>query len=50
LSVRESDTEIQVQLGSGVLFDTGKFELKPAVTSTPEGRQKNRRVEVRVQK
>ena len=34
--VRESDTEIQVQLGSEVLFDTGRFELKPAATSTLE--------------
>lgn len=34
MSVRESETEIQVQLGSEVLFDTGKFELKPAATST----------------
>ena len=36
MSVRESETEIQVQLGSEVLFDTGKFELKPAATSTLE--------------
>ena len=34
--VRESDTEIQVQLGSEVLFDTGKFDLKPDATSTLE--------------
>jgi outer membrane protein OmpA-like peptidoglycan-associated protein len=36
LQVRESDTEIQVQLGSEVLFDTGKFDLKPDATSTLE--------------
>jgi choice-of-anchor C domain-containing protein len=36
LVVRETDTEIQVQLGSEVLFDTGRFELKPAATSTLE--------------
>ena len=34
LQVRESATEIQVQLGSEVLFDTGKFVLKPAATGT----------------
>jgi outer membrane protein OmpA-like peptidoglycan-associated protein len=36
LVVRESDTEIQVQLGAEVLFDTGRFELKPAATGTLE--------------
>ena len=36
LIVRESDTEIQVQLGAELLFDTGRFELKPAATSTLE--------------
>jgi choice-of-anchor C domain-containing protein len=36
LSVRESDTEIQVQLGSEFLFDTGKFDLKPDASSTLE--------------
>ena len=36
LQVRESATEIQVQLGSEVLFDTGEFVLKPAATSTLE--------------
>ena len=36
LQVRESDTEIQVQLGSEVLFDSGKFDLKPDATSTLE--------------
>jgi outer membrane protein OmpA-like peptidoglycan-associated protein len=34
LQVHESATEIQVQLGSEVLFDTGKFDLKPAATAT----------------
>jgi len=36
LQVRESDTEIQVQLGAEVLFDTGAFVLKPAATSALE--------------
>lgn len=36
LQVRESDSEIQVQLGSEVLFDTGRFDLKPAATGTLE--------------
>ena len=36
ISVRESDTEIQVQLGAEVLFDTGAFVLKPAATSALE--------------
>lgn len=36
LQVRESDTEIQIQLGSEVLFDTGKFDLKPDATDTLE--------------
>jgi outer membrane protein OmpA-like peptidoglycan-associated protein len=34
LQVRESATEIQVQLGAEVLFDTGEFVLKPAATGT----------------
>jgi choice-of-anchor C domain-containing protein len=32
LDIRESDKEIQIQLGSEVLFDTGRFDLKPAAT------------------
>ena len=36
ISVRETETEIQVQLGSEVLFDTGKFDLKPEATSALE--------------
>jgi choice-of-anchor C domain-containing protein len=36
LVVRESDTEIEVQLGSEVLFDTGKFDLKPDAATTLE--------------
>jgi outer membrane protein OmpA-like peptidoglycan-associated protein len=30
VEVRESEREIQVQFGSEVLFDTGKFDLKPS--------------------
>jgi choice-of-anchor C domain-containing protein len=32
LNIRESEKEIQIQLGSEVLFDTGRFDLKPAAT------------------
>jgi outer membrane protein OmpA-like peptidoglycan-associated protein len=33
LAVTESQDEIQVQLGSEVLFDTGRFDLKAAATA-----------------
>ena len=36
LAVTETQTEIQVQLGSEVLFDTGRFDLKPAATDALE--------------
>ena len=36
LKVTESDKEIQVSLGSEILFDSGRFDLKPAATSTLE--------------
>jgi len=32
LAVSENDREIQVNLAAGVLFDTGKYDLKPAAT------------------
>jgi len=32
LSIRESEQEIQIQFGAEVLFDTGRFDLKPAAT------------------
>jgi choice-of-anchor C domain-containing protein len=32
LAVTENDKEIQVSLSAGVLFDTGKYDLKPAAT------------------
>jgi choice-of-anchor C domain-containing protein len=32
VEMRESDREIRVQFGSEVLFDTGKFDLKPAAS------------------
>jgi choice-of-anchor C domain-containing protein len=37
LNVRESEQEIQIQLGSEVLFDTGRFDLKPAATAALQG-------------
>jgi outer membrane protein OmpA-like peptidoglycan-associated protein len=37
LHVRESAEEILVELGSEVLFDTGKFELKPEATDALRG-------------
>ena len=36
LAVTENAKEIQVSLGSEVLFDTGRFDLKPAATSALE--------------
>ena len=36
LQVRETGTEIQVQLGAEVLFDTARFDLKPAANATLE--------------
>ncbi len=33
VEVRETEEEIQVLLGAEILFDTGKYELKPAATS-----------------
>jgi choice-of-anchor C domain-containing protein len=36
LEVKESEKEIQVSLGSEILFDTGRFDLKPAATTTLE--------------
>jgi choice-of-anchor C domain-containing protein len=36
LAVTETPTEILVQLGSEVLFDTGRFDLKPAATDALE--------------
>ena len=32
----ETEKEIQVRLGSEILFDTGRFDLKPAATSALE--------------
>ena len=32
LSIRETDKEIRIELGAEVLFDTGRFNLKPAAT------------------
>jgi choice-of-anchor C domain-containing protein len=37
LSIRESADEILVELGSEVLFDTGRFELKPDATEALRG-------------
>lgn len=36
LAVKENEKEIQVSLGSEVLFDTGRFDPKPAATSALE--------------
>ena len=36
LDVVETEKEIQVRLGSEILFDTGRFDLKPAATSALE--------------
>lgn len=36
LDVKETEKEIQVSLGSEILFDSGRFDLKPAATSTLE--------------
>jgi len=33
LGVRENENEIQIKLGAEVLFDTGKYDLKPAATT-----------------
>jgi choice-of-anchor C domain-containing protein len=40
LDIRESEKEIQIQLGSEVLFDTGRFDLKPAATEALLGAAK----------
>jgi choice-of-anchor C domain-containing protein len=37
LSIRESEQEIQIQLGAEVLFDTGRFDLKPAAAAALQG-------------
>lgn len=37
LKVIETEAEVQVNLGSEVLFDTGRFDLKRAATATLEG-------------
>jgi choice-of-anchor C domain-containing protein len=37
LDVRESEQEIHIQLGSEVLFDTARFDLKPAATEALQG-------------
>lgn len=34
VDIRENDDEIQVHLASGVLFDSGRFDLKPAATES----------------
>ena len=36
LSVVETEKEIQVSLGSEILFDTGRYDLKPAATAALE--------------
>ena len=36
LKVQESEKEIQVSMGSEILFDTGRFDLKPAATTALE--------------
>jgi choice-of-anchor C domain-containing protein len=36
LSVVETEKEIQVSLGSEILFDTGRYDLKPAATTALE--------------
>ena len=37
LKVVETEKEVQVSLGSEILFDTGRFDLKPAATTALEG-------------
>ena len=36
MKVTETEKEIQISLGSEILFDTGRFDLKPAATATLE--------------